>query len=222
LKKITLLSWSSGKDSAWALHILRRDPSIDVVGLFCTVNQQFNRVAMHAVRLELLRQQAERVGLPLTVIEIPYPCSNEQYAERMQAFVERARQNHVQCFAFGDLFLQDVRQYREDKLKNTGIEAIFPLWGTPTQALSRQMIKAGLKARITCIDPECLPPDCLGREYNVQFLQQLPGHVDPCGEYGEFHSFAFDGPMFREPVTVQVGDYMRRDGFLFADLILSD
>ena len=219
MKRRTLLSWSSGKDSAWALHVLRQQPDIDVAGLFCTVNSEYERVAMHAVRVELLKAQAESVGLPLHIIEIPNPCSNAEYAQAMSAFVVQAKQQAVDCFAFGDLFLEDVRSYREDRLKDTGITPIFPLWGMPTEGLSRTMISEGLRAMITCIDPNVLSFECVGREYDLAFLEQLPESADPCGEYGEFHSFAFDGPMFQTPINITVGEVVQRDGFVFADLL---
>jgi uncharacterized protein (TIGR00290 family) len=219
MSKKTFLSWSSGKDSAWALHVLRQDPDIEVAGLFTTVNKQFDRVAMHGVRLELLRQQAENVGLPLHIIEIPYPCSNEEYAEAMTAFVNTAKAEQIECFAFGDLFLDDVRKYREERLRGTGITPVFPLWGIPTKELSREMVAGGLKAVITCMNPERISDDFAGREYNTAFLDEIPEGVDPCGEYGEFHSFAFDGPMFQHPVAAIVGETVQRDGFVFTDLL---
>ena len=215
----TLLSWSSGKDSAWALHILLRDPHVDVVGLFCTVNKVFDRVAMHGVRVELLQQQAKSAGLPLHIIEIPYPCSNAEYASAMSAFVASAKNKNVECFAFGDLFLEDVRQYREDRMNGTGITPIFPLWGIPTKTLSSEMVAMGLRAVITCIDPKRIPEKFAGREYNESFLSDIPDSVDPCGEYGEFHSFAFEGPMFKNPIEVVRGETINRDGFVFTDLL---
>ncbi|MGR9100431.1 MAG: Dph6-related ATP pyrophosphatase, partial [Gammaproteobacteria bacterium] len=157
MTKKTLLSWSSGKDSAWTLHLLRRQPDIDVAGLFCTVNRAFGRVAMHGVRRSLLELQAQSAGLPLNIIEIPHPCGNETYQNRMRAFVEEAKRDGVDCFAFGDLFLEDIRRYREDNLRGTGISPLFPLWGLPTGELAADMIAGGLKARITCIDPRRLP-----------------------------------------------------------------
>lgn len=220
MSRRTLLSWSSGKDSAWALHVLRRDPSVDVVGLFCTVNNAFDRIAMHGVRVELLRIQAEAVGLPLHIIGIPYPCSNDEYAEAMSGFVDMAKRDNIECFAFGDLFLEDIRQYREERLAGTGITPIFPLWAIPTGNLSREMTAGGLKAMITCIDPKQLPEEFAGREYNDAFLDDLPEGVDPCGEYGEFHSFSFAGPMFRNPIEVVPGETVHRDGFVFTDLLL--
>lgn len=215
----TLLSWSSGKDSAWALHVLQQDPHIDVTGLFCTVNQAFDRVAMHGVRVELLQQQANSAGLPLHIIPLPYPCSNDAYAEIMTAFVDAAQQEKIECFAFGDLFLEDVRRYREDRLKGTGIEPIFPLWGIPTKTLSKAMVASGLKATITCIDPKRISEEFAGRAYDASFLQDLPPSVDPCGEYGEFHSFACDGPMFQSPIEIALGATVHRDGFVFTDLL---
>jgi uncharacterized protein (TIGR00290 family) len=219
VSKKTLLSWSSGKDSAWALHVLLHDPSVDVVGLFCTVNQEFERVAMHGVRVELLKQQANSAGLPLRIIEIPYPCSDSEYASAMAKFVETARRDNIECFAFGDLFLEDVRRYREERLDGTEIAPLFPLWNIPTQALSREMVEAGLRAVITSVDPKQISDKFAGREYNTSFLDDLPEGVDPCGEYGEFHSFVFDGPMFQNPIEVTVGETVQRDGFVFTDLL---
>lgn len=217
--KKTLLSWSSGKDSAWALHALQQQQEIDVVGLFCTVNKTFNRVAMHAVRVELLQQQANSTGLPLHIIEIPYPCSNEDYRQAMATFVAKAKQAGIECFAFGDLFLEDIRRYREDRLAGTGITPIFPLWGIATPQLAETMIAGGLQAIITCIDPNCLDANFAGREYNQEFLAALPATADPCGENGEFHSFAYAGPMFRTPIATMLGETVHRDGFVFADLL---
>lgn len=219
MTKRTLMSWSSGKDSAWALHTLRQKPEIDLAGLFCTVNQAFDRVAMHGVRVELLQRQAESMGLPLEIIEIPYPCSNTDYEAIMGQFVERAKRDGVEKFAFGDLYLEDVRNYRIDKLKGTGIEPIFPIWGIPTDALSRDMISSGLRTVITCINPEQIPAEFVGREFDQAFLDALPEHVDPCGENGEFHSFVFDGPMFQQAIEITVGDIVHRDKFVFADVL---
>ena len=212
------MSWSSGKDSAWALYKLQRNPEIDLAGLFCTVNKAFNRAAMHAVRVELLQRQAESIGLPLEIIEIPYPCSNDAYEEIMTLFVEKAKKNNIEHFAFGDLFLEDVRNYREEKLKGTGITPIFPIWGIPTDKLSREMISSGLRAVITCIDPKQIPNDFVGKEYNESFLNDIPEGVDPCGENGEFHSFVFYGPMFEEQIEISFGDVVHRDGFVFMDI----
>ena len=219
MKRKTLMSWSSGKDSAWALHTLQQDSSIELTGLFCTVNKEFDRVAMHGVRVELLKLQAERIGLPLTIIEIPFPCSNEQYSDIMGQFVETAKRDQVQCFAFGDLFLEDIRRYREAQLVGSGIEPIFPLWGLATDVLARQMIDAGLRAVITCIDPKQTPENVAGEEFTAALLERLPASVDPCGENGEFHSFVFDGPMFQHRIDVQVGEVVTRDNFVFADVL---
>ena len=215
----TLLSWSTGKDSAWALHLLRRDPEVEVVGLFSTVNQAFERVAMHGVRVELLRRQAVSAGLPLQLIEIPHPCSDAEYARAMDAFTAQARRDGVERFAFGDLFLEDIRRYREQRLHGTGIEPLFPLWGLPTAELAAAMVDGGLQAVLTCIDPRRLPAALCGRRFDAALLAELPAGVDPCGEYGEFHSFACAGPMFREPVALTVGATVERDGFVFTDLL---
>ena len=219
-KHKTLLSWSSGKDSAWALHTLRQDPQIELAGLFCTVNQAFNRVAMHGVRVELLQRQADRLGLPLQIIDIPYPCSNEEYAQVMSEFVTQARAAGVTHFAFGDLFLEDVRRYREERLQGTGISPIFPLWGSDTRELSQTMVVAGLRSVLTCVDPKQLSKDFAGRIFDATLLRDLPADVDPCGENGEFHSFAFDGPMFAQAVDFTLGETVARDGFVFTDLLL--
>lgn len=215
----TLMSWSSGKDSAWALHRLCHDPEIDLCGLFCTVNKAFDRVAMHGVRVELLQQQAASVGLPLEIIDIPYPCSNDSYEQILGSFVERAVDDDVAHFAFGDLFLEDVRYYREERLRGSSITPIFPLWGLPTDRLSREMIEGGLKAIVTCIDPKQMPVEFVGREFDGNYLAALPEGVDPCGENGEFHSFVYGGPMFKAPLEVSVGDTVQRDGFVFADVL---
>lgn len=174
---------------------------------------------MHAVRVELLQQQAKSVGLPLYIIQIPYPCSNDEYADAMTSFIDEAKKENIEYFAFGDLFLEDVRRYREDHLKETGITPIFPIWGVPTKELSKEMIASGLKAVITCVDPRCLAREFSGREYNESFLGDIPESVDPCGEYGEFHSFAFDGPMFQNPIEISLGETVHRDGFIFIDLL---
>lgn len=219
MKKRTLLSWSSGKDSAWALHILRQQSDIEVVGLFCTVNQEFERVAMHAVRIELIQQQAESVGLPIQLIPIPHPCSNSEYETIMNEFIKQVKKQGIECFAFGDLFLEDVRKYREVSLADTGITPIFPIWGKETKTLSKEMVNSGLRAKITCVDPKHLSSDFAGKEYNKSFLEQISASIDPCGENGEFHSFAFDGPMFKKEINICVGETVSRDGFVFTDLL---
>jgi uncharacterized protein (TIGR00290 family) len=217
-----LLSWSSGKDSAWSLHVLRKRGEAEVVGLLTTVNEVYSRVAMHAVRVELLDAQANAVGLPLWKIPIPSPCSNAQYEAAMLAAIERAKSDGVNTFAFGDLFLEDIRRYREERLRETGVSPIFPIWALPTIELAREMIASGLRARVTCVDPKQLPPSFAGREFDAEFLADLPPGVDPCGERGEFHTFAYDGPMFRHRVPVQGGEIVERDGFVFADLLLNE
>jgi uncharacterized protein (TIGR00290 family) len=219
MKRKALMSWSSGKDSASALHKLQQNPEIDLVGLFCTVNKEFGRVAMHGVRVELLQRQAKSIGLPLEIIEIPYPCSNAEYEEIMSQFVERTKNDNIEYFAFGDLFLEDVRNYREERLKDSGIKPIFPIWGIPTDKLSREMISSGLRTVITCIDPKQIPKEFIGREFDENFLDSLPETIDPCGENGEFHSFVFDGPMFKEQIEIYVGDIVHRDDFVFADVL---
>lgn len=221
-KEKVLLSWSSGKDSAWTLHVLRSRQELEVVGLLTTINQQFERVAMHAVRVELLRAQAAAAGLPLHEVGIPWPCSNEQYEAAMSAAVQRARADGVTVMAFGDLFLEDIRQYREQKLSGSGIRPIFPLWQLPTRELAHAMQSAGLRARLTCVNPRKLPKGLVGREFDAALLAELPPGVDPCGEHGEFHSFAHAGPMFEHAIPIRAGEVVERDGFVFADLTLAD
>jgi uncharacterized protein (TIGR00290 family) len=211
----TLLSWSSGKDSAWTLYTLRNDPRYEVVGLVTTVNRAADRVAMHAVRTELLRRQADAAGVPLRVVEIPSPCSNDEYEAAMGACVATAVSEGIDCFAFGDLFLEDVRAYREEKLAPAGITPIFPIWGIDTAQLARDMIASGLRARITCVDPRVMPAEFAGRDFDLS----LPEGIDPCGERGEFHTFAYAGPMFQTPVAIVSGEVVERDGFVFADIL---
>ncbi|OGG49115.1 MAG: ATP-binding protein [Candidatus Handelsmanbacteria bacterium RIFCSPLOWO2_12_FULL_64_10] len=214
-----LLAWSSGKDSAWALHVLRQRGDAEVVGLLTTVNEVYHRVAMHAVRVDLLRAQAEAAGLPLWEVPIPSPCSNEAYEAAMAGAMGRAKAEGIAAVAFGDLFLEDVRRYREERLQGTGISPLFPVWGMPTDALAREMVGAGLKAYLTCVDPRQLSRDFAGRAFDAALLADLPASVDPCGERGEFHTFACAGPMFRRPVPVRVGETVEREGFVFADLL---
>jgi uncharacterized protein (TIGR00290 family) len=215
----TWLSWSSGKDSAWSLHTLRQRSDVEVTGLFTTVNAAFDRVAMHAVRRSLLEAQAQAAGIALHVIEIPYPCPNAEYERIMGAFVARALAEAVEAMAFGDLFLADIRAYREHQLAGTGIVPLFPLWGRDTHALAREMIDTGLVAYVTCIDPARLDRSLAGRLFDHAFLASLPAGVDPCGENGEFHTFVSAGPMFCTPLAVRPGDITERDGFVFADLL---
>lgn len=221
-KTKVLLSWSSGKDSAWALHRLRQDPAIEVVGLFTTLNEAFERVAMHGVRKRLLALQAECVGLPLHCIDLPWPCSNEEYGRIMTGFVAEVLAQGIHHVAFGDLFLEEVRAYREKQLAGTGITPLFPLWGSDTTNLAREMMAAGLKARICTLDPGKLDVALGGHEFDPALLAALPAGVDPCGENGEFHTLVYDGPMFLRPLAVRVGETVQRDGFVFTDLLAED
>lgn len=213
-----LLSWSSGKDSAWTLHVLRQRQEVEVVGLLTTINAVHDRVAMHAVRVALLQAQAEAVGLPLWTVPIPSPCNNQQYETAMGTAVRKAVADGITVMAFGDLFLEEIRRYRERQLAGTGLMPLFPIWGSPTSLLARDMISAGLRARITCVDPKHISASFVGREFDDALLVDLPPSADPCGEHGEFHTFAYAGPMFRHPVPIQTGEIVTRDGFVFADL----
>ncbi|HIL93706.1 MAG TPA: adenine nucleotide alpha hydrolase [Cycloclasticus sp.] len=219
MSKKTLLSWSSGKDSAWTLYQLQQDEAIELVGLVTTINETHQRVAMHAVRVALLKQQAQAADLPLHIIPIPHPCSNELYNQAMNDFFASIQGQGVTHIAFGDLYLEDIRQYRVDNLKRTGLEPLFPLWLRPTDQLAQAMLAGGLKTRITCIDPKQLSASFCGREFNQQFLNDLPEGVDPCGENGEFHSFAYAGPMFKHAISITSGEVVERDDFVFADLL---
>ena len=217
-----LVSWSTGKDSAWMLHLLRQKYGEAAAGLLTTTNEAFDRVAMHAVRRELLEVQAEAVGLPLQVVPLSWPCSNAEYEARMALAVRRAVGDGFTHVAFGDLLLEDVRRYREERLAGTGLEPLFPLWKTKSTAeLAREMIDGGLEARLTCVDPRKLDESFAGRAFDGALLAALPADVDACGENGEFHSFACAGPMFRHPIDVTVGTVVNRDGYVFADLIPS-
>lgn len=214
-----LLSWSSGKDSAWALHVLRQRTDLDVVGLFTTINASADRAAMHAVRRRLVERQAEAAGLSVDFIPLPHPCPNDAYEAAMNRYADAARARDVECLAFGDLLLGDVRRYRETQLSGSGPEPLFPLWGSDTAALARTMVDAGLRAHITCLDPRRLPASFAGHLFDRSLLDALPAGVDPCGENGEFHTFACAGPMFSAPVPVIVGETVARDGFVFTDLL---
>ncbi len=215
------LSWSSGKDSAWTLHMLRTRGDVEVVGLLTTLNREAARVAMHAVREELLDAQAEAVGLPLVKIFLPHPCSNEVYETAMRGAIARALDAGITHMAFGDLFLADVRRYREQMLAGTGIQPVFPLWGQPTGNLADRMVAAGLRAYLTCVDPAQLSQAFAGRTFDEWLLKDLPSSVDPCGERGEFHTFAYAGPMFDRSIPIVPGEVITRDGFVFADLQLA-
>jgi uncharacterized protein (TIGR00290 family) len=217
-----LISWSTGKDSAWMLHVINQEYPNAAAGLLTTTNQAFDRVAMHAVRRELLEAQAKAARLPLHVLPLPWPCSNAQYESIMKTAIEGFVADGFTHVAFGDLFLEDVRKYREDRLAGSGLEPLFPIWKTKSTAdLARDMIEAGLQARLTCIDPRKLERSFAGRTFDEQLLADLPPRIDPCGENGEFHSFAYAGPMFAKEIAVDVGETVDRDGFVFADLKLS-
>ncbi|MGH9145261.1 MAG: ATP-binding protein [Vicinamibacterales bacterium] len=216
-----LLSWSSGKDSAWTLHVLRQDPTFEIGALLTTVNEDAGRVAMHAVRSELVESQARATGLPLWIVPIPHRCSNEIYEQRIGNAVRRAAVEGFTHVAFGDLFLEDVRQYRESKLAGSGLAPVFPLWGRPTSTLAREMLAGGLRARVTCVNPRIIDRSLAGRDFDDALLGELPESVDPCGERGEFHTFAYAGPMFDAPISITTGQVVERDGFVFADLLPS-
>ena len=213
------LAWSTGKDSAWALHTLRQRREFDVVALLTTVNQTHARVAMHAVREALLEIQARAAGLPLITVPIPSPCSNEVYEAAMAAAMKRAQEEGVTHVAFGDLFLEDIRRYREERLAPTGITPLFPIWRSDTRALAEEMLGAGLRAIITCVDPTRLSPEFAGKIWDEGLVRDFPATVDPCGENGKFHTFAFAGPMFSQSICIQPGEIVERDGFVFADVL---
>jgi uncharacterized protein (TIGR00290 family) len=221
--KPILLSWSGGKDSAWALHLLRNDPAwakrYEVVALLTTVNQQFARVAMHGFREELLDLQGEAAGLPIRKVTLPWPCSNEIYEQLMADACKRAVAEGLTGIAFGDLFLEDIRAYREQKLADSGLEPVFPCWGLPTAELAQDMIAAGVRAHLTCIDPRHLDISFAGRTFDTRLLAELPANVDPCGERGEFHTFVSASPAFSRSIEVRAGEIVQRDDFIYADLL---
>lgn len=218
-KPRALISWSSGKDSAWSLHVAEKSAEFEIVGLVTTVNETHERVAMHAVRKELLHLQAESVGLPLFEVPIPYPCSNEIYEEMMRALTARACADGVTRMIFGDLFLEDIRDYRISKLQGTGIEPVFPLWKRDTLALAREMMAAGVVAHLSTVDPRQVPAELAGKKWDDDLLTHLPKTADPCGENGEFHTFVSAGPMLRQPIPLSVAEPTLRDGFIYCDLI---
>jgi uncharacterized protein (TIGR00290 family) len=220
LRKKALVSWSSGKDSAWTLHVLRQSNEYEIVGLLTTINANFDRVAMHGVRRELLEAQAEAAGLPLWKVPLPWPCSNDEYETAMSAACAKAIDAGIQAVAFGDLFLEDVRQYREDRMRGTGLTPVFPIWQRDTRQLIHEMCGEGLRSRIVCLDPQKLPASFAGRDLNSQLVSDFPADVDPCGEKGEFHTFVYDGPMFAHAISIENGELVTRDGFVFADLTL--
>jgi uncharacterized protein (TIGR00290 family) len=214
-----LIAWSSGKDSAWALHVARQSGDYDVVGALTTVNRTFARVAMHGVRQQLLEMQIAAAGLKPVLVHIPHPCTNDIYEQAMAEAVAQAKADGITHIIFGDLFLEDIRAYRVEKLKETGITPVFPLWLKPTDALARDMIAGGLQAHLSTVDLKKLSADFAGRCFDDALLGDLPPGIDPCGENGEFHSFVFAGPMLSRPIPVRVGETVERDGFAYADLL---
>jgi len=214
-----VVAWSTGKDCAWALHTVRAQGSLEVVGLLTTITEAFGRVSMHGVRTELVEAQARALGLPLHPVPIPFPCPNEVYERAMGAALGRLRDQGVRKVVFGDLFLEDVRRYREERMAGTGLEPVFPLWGRPTRALAEEVIRRGVRAHIVALDPKKLPSSFAGRVMTRELLAELPADVDPCGERGEFHTCVTDGPMFAGPIPVVAGPVVERDGFVFADLL---
>jgi uncharacterized protein (TIGR00290 family) len=217
--KRVLLSWSSGKDCAWALHLLRGQAGIEVVGLLTTVNTEFDRVAMHGTRRSVLEAQSAAAQLPLWIVPLPWPCPNEIYGQRMMDACRRALDEKIEAIAFGDLFLRNVRAYRKAQLKPTGLEPLFPLWDLSTGQLARNMIDSGLRAKLVCVDDRQLAPEFAGREFDSPLLNALPPAVDACGERGEFHSCVYDGPMFASPLSLEPGEVVNRDGFTYADFL---
>jgi uncharacterized protein (TIGR00290 family) len=214
-----LLSWSSGKDAAWALHMLHANPDVEVRALLTTINSKFERVAMHGVRRELVELQALAVGLPLVAVPLDWPCANEDYEAALMAALEHAKTDfQIDHVAFGDLYLEDVRAYRERQIEPTGLGCLFPIWGVPSERLAADIVRSGLQAWITCLDPNKLDRECAGRPFDANFLASLPDGVDACGENGEFHTFVSDGPMFNHAIDVRPGEVVERDGFVFADV----
>ena len=215
-----LISWSSGKDCAFALHHVRQNGGLDVVGALTTVTETFGRVSIHGVRDEILHAQLEAAGLPSWIVPIPYPCPNEVYEARMAEAVASAKREGITHIIFGDLFLEDIRAYRIEKMKGTGITPVFPLWRKPTAQLARDMIASGLEAYVVTVDLAKLPASFVGRRFDESLLADLPKGVDPCGENGEFHTCVVDGPMFSHPLPVMAGEHVIRDGFVYSDLVL--
>ena len=215
-----LLSWSSGKDSAWCLHVLKQCADVEIVGLLTTFNESADRVAMHAVRHELVTRQAQAAGIPLFPVMLPWPCSNDDYERRIGgALSSLTTELELTGVAFGDLFLEDIRRYREERMQPTGLDCLFPLWGRDTRALAETMIDAGARAILTCVDPRQCPASMAGRQFDGALLEDLPASVDPCGENGEFHTFVYDHPAFADRIDVHAAPAIERDGFVFADLV---
>lgn len=218
-RRRAVISWSTGKDAAWALYALRHRGDVEVAGLLSSINARFQRVSMHGVRRGLLERQARAAGLPLDVVELPWPCSNEEYERRMGAACRRLRARGIEVVVFGDIHLADVRQYRERQMSRAGMAALFPLWHKDPRELLLEMLDSGLRARIVSLDPRHLSPSQAGAELTRRWLQALPGGVDPCGENGEFHTFVTHAAFFSEPVNVALGEVVKRDGFVYADLL---
>ncbi len=214
-----LIAWSSGKDSAWALHEVRRAGEFDIVGALTTITDAFGRVSIHGLRQELLAAQLDATGLKPVTVRIPYPCPNEVYEREMTAAMDQAKAQGITHVIFGDLFLEDVRAYRETRLKPTGITPVFPVWHKPTDSLAREMIASGVDARLVCVDLKKLPRSFAGRRFDAELLADLPPDVDPCGENGEFHSFVAAGPMLAQPIAIKAGEVVERDGFAYADFL---
>ena len=214
-----LLSWSGGKDSAWALAVLRERGEYEVVGLMTSINEKFRRVAVHGYREALLDEQAEVAGLPVWKVDLPFPCTNAEYEARMAVVFARAVSEGIVGIAFGDLFLEEIRAYRLKQLAGTGLEAIFPVWGIPTEELAETMVEGGLRAYLTCVDPRVLGREFAGRVFDAALLKELPAGIDRCGERGEFHTFACAGPMFSRSISVLTAEVVERDGFVYADLL---
>jgi len=222
LRKKALISWSSGKDSAWTLQVLRQSNEYEIVGLLTTINTTFDRVAMHGVRRELVEAQAAATGLPLWKVPLPWPCSNQEYETAMRAACAKAIEAGVQAVAFGDLFLEDVRQYREDRMRGLSLTPLFPLWKLETRQLIHDMWADGVRSRIVCLDPKKLPASFAGRDLDQALVDEFPVGIDACGENGEFHTFVYDGAMFTHAIPVQNGDVVTRAGFVFTDLFMRE
>ena len=219
MRKKTLLSWSSGKDSAWALYLLKQNPTFEVLGLFTVINQESNRAPMHSTRLEMLQRQSDAMGLPISFISLPDPCTNEQSDSIIGHFVAESATKGIEYMAFGDLFLEDIRAYRQKQLKGSGIEALFPCWGIPTNTLAQEMLSSGIEAYISSIDSRKLPKDLIGRKWTTEIIDKFPMGCDPCGENGEFHTVVVAGPMFQRRISVEVSKISEQNGFAYADII---
>lgn len=217
-----LLCWSGGKDSARSLRELRLDPSLRVIGLLCSLSSEHDRISMHGVRRELLEAQTRSLGLPLATVELPSPCTNADYERAMEQALEPFLRAGVRRVAFGDLYLEDVRRYREERLARVGMTGLFPLWGRDTRELAREFIELGFEAHLTCVDPRQVDRALCGRRYDAALLADLPAGADPCGENGEFHTFVSAGPIIATPIGVRTGEVVERDGFVFCDLLEDD